>query len=39
MPYAIQGYNISIHSVTEQKPIDIFNDHLSTDDVFDININ
>lgn len=39
MPYAILGYNNSIHSVTNQKPIDIINGHLNTKDPFDININ
>lgn len=39
MPYAILGYNNSIHSVTKQKPIDIINGHLNTKDVFDINLN
>lgn len=39
MPYAILGYNNSIHSTTKQKPIDIINGHLNTKDPFDIDIN
>lgn len=39
MPYAILGYNNSIHSTTKQKPIDVINGHLNTKDPFDININ
>ena len=39
MPYAILGYNHSIHSTTKQRPIDIINGHLDLNNPFDININ
>lgn len=39
MPYAIWGYNHSIHSTTKHKPIDIINGHLNTNDPFDIDLN
>ena len=39
MPYALLGYNNSIHTVTKQKPIDIVNGHLNTKDPFCIDIN
>lgn len=37
--YAILAYNHTIHSVTNLKPIDIINGHVSSDDPFDIDIN
>lgn len=39
MPYAIFGYNHSIHSTTKQKPIDIMSGHIDTKDPFDIDAN
>lgn len=38
IPYAINGYNSSIHSVTKLKPFDIISGHLSTRSPFDIDI-
>jgi hypothetical protein len=37
MPYAILGYNNSIHSVTKQRPINIINGHLDSKSPFDTN--
>ena len=39
MPYAILGYNNSIHSVTKQKPIDVINGHLNSKDPFNLDLN
>lgn len=39
MPYAILGYNHSVHSATKQRPIDVLNGHLDPADPFDIDIN
>lgn len=39
MPYAIFGYNHSVHSVTNQKPIDVINGHLDSKDPLDIDLN
>lgn len=39
MPYAILAYNSSIHSTTKQKPIEILNGHLDTQDPFDVDVN
>nr|CAH7757834.1 unnamed protein product [Callosobruchus chinensis] len=38
MPYAILGYNNSIHSVTKRKPIEIINGHLDARDPFDLDV-
>lgn len=39
MPYAILGYNHSLHSTTKQRPIVIINGHLDFNNFFDIDIN
>lgn len=36
MQYAILGYNLSVHSVTKQKPFDIINGKLNALDPFDL---
>ena len=38
MPYALIGYNNSIHSTTNQKPMEILNGHLDSQDPLDIDI-
>jgi hypothetical protein len=38
MPYAILGYNTSIHSMTKMRPIDILNGHIDSQDPFDVDI-
>lgn len=38
MPYAILGYNSSIHSFTKCRPIDIITGHLDPRDPLDINL-
>lgn len=38
MAYAVIGYNNSIHSVTNKKPIEIINGHIENRDPFDINV-
>lgn len=38
MVYAVIGYNNSIHSATNKKPIDIINGHINNRDPFDIDL-
>lgn len=38
MLYSVLGYNNSIHSGTNKKPIEIINGHIDTRDPFDINL-
>lgn len=38
MPYAILGYNNSIHSMTNMRPMEILNGHLDAQDPFDVDI-
>lgn len=39
MPYTLLGYNYSTHSSTKRKSIEILNDHLVSNNPFDIDIN
>lgn len=39
IPYAILGYNNSIHSVTKMKPLEIITGHLEVNDPFNVKLN
>lgn len=38
MPYALLGYNNSIHSMTNMRPMDILTGHLDAQDPFDVDV-
>lgn len=38
VPYAILGYNNSVHTATKQRPIDIINGHLDANNPFEIDV-
>lgn len=38
IPYAVLGYNHSIHSATKQRPIDVINGHLGSNSLLNIDI-
>lgn len=39
IPYAILGYNNSIHSVTKMKPLEVITGHLEVNDPFNVKLN